>query len=105
MWGPTIAMVHTVCPSVVLSHVNISETKQDRPTVTGKSNRNPGFPIPNLPSDSRSEVRFHHFGCLWVAFYNKLYAVAPYGKKNQDLEKSNWAYPGANFAQNTNELL
>jgi len=30
--------------------------------VTGNSNRKPGFPIQNLPSDSRSEVRFCHFG-------------------------------------------
>jgi len=32
----------------------------------GNSNRNPGFPIQNLPSYSRSEVRFRHFGCLRV---------------------------------------
>jgi len=30
------------------------------------SNGKPGFPIQNLPSDSRLEVRFCHFGCFWI---------------------------------------
>jgi len=32
----------------------------------GHSNRKLGFPIQKLSSDSRSEVRFCHFGCFWV---------------------------------------
>jgi len=60
MWGPAIVMVRVVRQSVCLSHANIYETKRERHMV----NRNPGFPIQNLPSDSRSEVRFRHFGCF-----------------------------------------
>jgi len=40
------------------------------------SNRKLGFPIQNLPSDSWSEVWFHHLWCFWVALSNKLYVVA-----------------------------
>jgi len=36
MSGPAIVMVHIVCPSVCLSHMNISETKRDRCMVTRK---------------------------------------------------------------------
>jgi len=40
----------------------------------GNSNRNLGFEIQNLPSDSRSEViRLRHFGCFRVAFSDKPY--------------------------------
>jgi len=35
--------------------------------VTVYLNRNLGFPIQNLSSDSRLEVRFRHFGCFWVS--------------------------------------
>jgi len=36
MWGPAIAKVRVVRPSVCLSHANISETKRDRRMVTRK---------------------------------------------------------------------
>jgi len=65
MWGPAIVMVSVVCLSVCLSHANISETKQSV-WLLGNSNRKPDFPIQNLPSDLRSEVRFRHFGCFRV---------------------------------------
>jgi len=54
-------------PSVCVSQTNISVTKPDRRMVTiGNSNRKLGFPIQNLPSDSRSEVRFRHVGYFRV---------------------------------------
>jgi len=44
------------CPSIRLSHANISETKRGRPIwLLGNANRNLGFPIQNLPPASRSE--------------------------------------------------
>jgi len=51
IWGLAMVMVHA-CPSVCLSHANISKTKRDYIWLLGNSNRNPGFPIQNLPSDS-----------------------------------------------------
>jgi len=66
MWRPALVMVCVVCRFVCLSHTNISETKRDRAMVTiWSSNRNPGFPIQNLPSDLRPEVQFRHFGRFW----------------------------------------
>jgi len=53
------------CPSIC--HM------RDRSRLLWNWNRNPGFPIQNLPSDSWSEVQFCHFGCFWVAFSDKLY--------------------------------
>jgi len=52
-----------VCPSVCLSqsHASISETKRDRRMFLGNSDRNQGFPIQNLPSESWSEIQFRHF--------------------------------------------
>jgi len=56
------------CPSVCLSHANISETKRDRRMVTRKLKQESWL------SDSESavgfaiEVRFHHFGCFRVDF-------------------------------------
>jgi len=35
----------------------------------GNSNRNLGFPIQNLPPDSRSEVPFCYFGCFGVGIW------------------------------------
>jgi len=62
------------CPSVRLSVTRISPKLSEMDVwLLGNSNRNPGFPIQNLPSDSQSEVRFHHFGCFRVAFSDKLY--------------------------------
>jgi len=62
------------CLSVHLCHTWISP-KLSRIDVwlLGNSNRNPGFPIQSLPSDSQSEVRFFHFGCSRVACSYKLY--------------------------------
>jgi len=68
MLGPAIVMVHAclfVRSSVCLSCPYIFETEIDV-WLLGNSNRNPGFPVQNLPSDSRSEVRFCHFGCFRV---------------------------------------
>jgi len=51
----------SVCLSVCLSHANISETNRDSQIdvwLLGNSNRNQGFPIENLPSDSRCDVQF-----------------------------------------------
>jgi len=36
MWGPAIVMVRVVCPSVCVSHANISESKRDGCMVTRK---------------------------------------------------------------------
>jgi len=73
MWGLDIAVVRVVRPSVHLSYANISKLSKIDVSLLGNANRNPGFPIQNLPSDSRSEVWFRHFGCFPVAFSNKLY--------------------------------
>jgi len=48
VWGPATVMVRVVC----LSHVNISETKQDRRMVTRKLKLETGLP------DSESAIRF-----------------------------------------------
>jgi len=69
--GPRCPFVR---PSVCVSNANISETISDIDVwLLGNSNRNPGFPIQNLPSDSRSEVRFRNFRCFRVAFSDELY--------------------------------
>jgi len=49
----------SVCLSVTREYPKLSEIDI---WLLRNSNRNPGFPIQNLPSDSRSEVRFRHFG-------------------------------------------
>jgi len=69
MWGPAIVMVPT-CQSVRLSvcHIQISpELSVIDVWLLGNSYRNPGFPIQNLPSDSRSEVLFRVFPCWHFA--------------------------------------
>jgi len=43
----------------------------------GNSNKNPGFPIQNLPSDSRLEVRFW----LWFRFGVSGLALHPFRQK------------------------
>jgi len=57
---PAIVMVHlSVCHmwiSLKLSGIDI--------WLLENSNRNPGFLIRNLPSDLRSEIQFHNFGCF-----------------------------------------
>jgi len=59
MWQPAIVMVHVVTRiSPKLSEIDI--------WLLGNSNRKLGFLIQNLPSDLRSEVQFHHFGCFQV---------------------------------------
>jgi len=64
--GPVLIMVHVVSRiSQKLSDIDVQ--------LLGNSNRNLGFPIQNLPPDSRLEVRFRHFGCFRVAFSNKPY--------------------------------
>jgi len=60
-----IVMVCVVRLSVY--HIRISPKISEIDVwLLGNSNRNLGFPIQNLPSDSRSEVRFRHFGCFRV---------------------------------------
>jgi len=76
MWGPAIEVVVVVCLCVCPSvcHMQISPQLSEIDVwLLGNSNRNPGFPIQNLPSDLRSEVRFCHFGFFRVAFFDKLY--------------------------------
>jgi len=73
MWGPAIAMVRIVRPSVCHTRISLKLISEIDVWLLGNSNRNAGFPIQNLPSDSRSEVRFRHFGCFPVAFSDKLY--------------------------------
>jgi len=62
MWGAAGVMVRVDCPS----HVNIYNLSEIDVWLLGNSNRNLDFLIPNLPSDSRSEVRFRHYRCFWV---------------------------------------
>jgi len=65
------------CPSVCLfcGHTRISpKLSKIDVWLLGNSNRNPGFPIQNLPSDSRSEVRFRHFGCFRVRPFRQKWA-------------------------------
>jgi len=52
MWGPAVVMVHAVCPSVCLSHANISEAKQDRHVLTKKLEYESRLP------DSESAIGF-----------------------------------------------
>jgi len=52
MWGPAIAMVRVVHPSVRLSHDNFSETKRDRHMVTRKLEFETELP------DLESAIRF-----------------------------------------------
>jgi len=69
MWGPAIVIVRVCRPSVCLSvcRTRISpKLSEIDVSLLGNSNRNPDFAIQNLPSDSRSGVRFRHFGCFWV---------------------------------------
>jgi len=74
MWGPAIVMVRVVRLSVCLSVTReYIRSEVDVWTLLGNSNRNPGFPIQNLPSDSQSEVRFRHFRCFRVVVSDKLY--------------------------------
>jgi len=63
-------MVRVVRPSVCLS-VCLSVTREYPPKLSEIDvflllmwNRNPGLPIQNLPSYSRSEIRFRHFRCF-----------------------------------------
>jgi len=65
MWGPAIVMVRVVRPSVCHMQIFPKLSGIDL-WLLGNSNRNQGFPIPNLPSDSRREVRFRYFGCFRV---------------------------------------
>jgi len=61
MWRPDILTVRVVRPSVC--HMRISpKLCEMKLWLLENSNRKPGFPIQNLPSDSRSETRFRHFG-------------------------------------------
>jgi len=57
---PAIVMVRVVRMSVCHTRVSpkLSEIGVWLP---GNSNKNPGFPIHDQPSDSRSEVQFLHF--------------------------------------------
>jgi len=66
MWGPATVMVRNVRLSVchtriypILSEIDV--------WLLGNSTRKSGFPIQNMPSDSRSEARFRHFECFRVA--------------------------------------
>jgi len=59
---PTVCVV---CPSLCTSVSHANESEIDL-WLLWNSDRNPGFPIQNLPSDSQSEVRFRHFGCFRV---------------------------------------
>jgi len=65
-------MVRIVCLSVCRMRISLKLSEIDV-WLLGNSNRNPGFPIQNLPSDLRLEVQFCHFRCFWVAFSDKLY--------------------------------
>jgi len=71
--GPRYPSVRlSVCLSV--SHARISPQLSEIDVwLLLNSSRNLCFPIQNLPSDSRSEVRFRHFGCFRVALSDKLY--------------------------------
>jgi len=57
MWGPAIVKVRVVHPSVSHTRISPKLSKIDV-RFLGKSNKNLGFLIQNLPSDSRSEIRF-----------------------------------------------
>jgi len=62
MWQPAMVMVH------IVRHMQISPKLSETDLwLLWNANRNLGFPIQNLPSDSQSEVRFHHFGCFRVS--------------------------------------
>jgi len=74
----------TRCPSVCLSHMNISNTKQDRHMVTRKL----GFLIQNLPSISQSEVQFRHFWCFRVSHSDKNGPVGLVTVVNGSVEQS-----------------
>jgi len=63
--GPAIVIVRVVCPSVCHTHTSPKLCEIDV-WLLGNSNRNPGFPIQNLPSASWSEVRFRHVRCFRV---------------------------------------
>jgi len=65
-------MVYVVRPSVCRTRISPKLSEIDV-WLLGNSNGNLGFLIPNLPLDSRSVVRFRHFGCFRVAFSDKLY--------------------------------
>jgi len=60
------------CPFVSLSvcHMRISPKLSEIDLwLIENANRNLGFPIQNLPTNSRSEVRLRHFGVLWLALH------------------------------------
>jgi len=64
------------CPSVC--HTRISPKQSGiEIRLLENSNRKPGFPIQNLPSDLRSEVWFRHFGCFRVGNF----ALRPFWQK------------------------
>jgi len=67
MWGSAILNGPRLSVRLSVCHTRISPKLSEIDAwLLGNSNRNPGFPIQNLPSDSRSEVRFRHFGCFRV---------------------------------------
>jgi len=115
MWGPAVVMIHDVCLSVhsfvcpSVCHVQISlKLSEIDVWLLRNWNRKPGFPIQNLPSDSRLEELFRHFGCFRVAFSVKLHTVVPVHTarhgENHNMGKSSWVYPGWTFAQKVKEL-
>jgi len=64
-WQSTLYLTITLAHlNRFLAGLNISETKRDSRMLLGNSNRNTDFLIQNLPSDSRSEVRFFNLGCF-----------------------------------------
>jgi len=67
MWEPATVMLHHVC--LCVCHMQTSPKLSEIDVwLLGNLNRNLGVLIQNLPPDSRSEVRFCHFGCFRVAF-------------------------------------
>jgi len=53
---------------------------------------NLGFPIQNLPSDSRLQVRFRHFEYFRVAFSDKLHSGAD-ACSNTGRKTTTWVNP------------
>jgi len=67
MLGPAILMVRVVHSPVCHTRISPKLSEIDA-WLLGNLNRNLGFPIQNLPSDSRSEVLLRYFGCFRVTF-------------------------------------
>jgi len=61
MWGPAIVMIRIIRLTRISTELGETDV-----WLLGNSNWNRGFLVQNLPSNSRLEVRFQHFGCFSV---------------------------------------